>query len=140
MSYSAFGRSWYTDLVDIYRNQDVKVAGQVTTERKPVLIASKVKCRIFTSQRPSITIPETVSRTIQFDKLACDISVPIQAGDELQISRGAVIKASLYKQNIIRYFAGRPQDYYGLNGRNRSILEHKEVTLMSEEATKGPNQ
>ena len=63
------------------------------------------------------------------DKLSCDLSVDIQAGDELYVIRGG---NTGHANKPERYLAGPPQDFYDPIGGALTGLEHKEVTLLRE--------
>jgi len=76
---------------------------------------------------PSIT--DNAARTRGEDKLSCDLSVNIQAGDEVYVIRGG---NTGHTNEPERYLAGSPQDFYDPIGGALTGLEHKEVPLLRE--------
>lgn len=119
---------WYTDSVDVYRVQNVKVGSLTRKERTQVL--SGVACRIYQSNDNPITTMQTAAGVKQSAKLALSNDVEIHAGDELLITRGG----KLGKSGMVeRYFAGTPQAYYEPFGAVIPGLAHQEITLMQEE-------
>ena len=77
---------WYTDLVDVYRVVTVKDGSISRQERKKV--AEKIPCRVYHTGTGSPSITDNAARIRGEDKLSCDLSVDIQAGDELYVIRG----------------------------------------------------
>ena len=69
----------------------------------------------------------TTARERSSEKLACDLTVDIQAGDELLVVRGGNLG---YEGRQERYFAGNPVQYYDLVGGALTGLQHKEVGLL----------
>jgi len=69
----------------------------------------------------------TGARERSSEKLGCDLSVDIQAGDELLIVRGGNLG---YEGRQERYFAGSPVQYYDPVGGALTGLQHKEVGLL----------
>ena len=123
---------WCTDLADIYRVQDVKDGALTRHER--VQVSQGIPCRIYQSDNKPINMTQTASNVSQNDHLACDISVDIQAGDELLIHRGG----RLGKPGpTIRAFAGDPNLYYEPFGAIIPGLAHQEIRLLQQERVKG---
>lgn len=118
-------KNWYTDLMDICRVVSVKDGNITRQERKKM--AEKIPCRVYHTGTGSPSITDNAARTRGEDKLSCDLSVNIQAGDELQVIRGGNIGRNDRSE---RYFACPPQSYYDPVGGALTGLEHKEVTLL----------
>ena len=124
-------QDWYTDLVDIYRVQDVKDGALTRHER--VQVSAGTPCRIYQSDNKPINMSQTASSVSQNDHLACDVSIDIHAGDELIITRGG----KLGKPGpTIRAFASDPNLYYEPFGAIIPGLAHQEVRLLQEEVVK----
>lgn len=121
----ALFNGWYTDTVDIYRVTSTTQNSITYMSRS--LIASGVKCRVYNTQKNGPNMADTAAKMQSTDKLACDISVDIQAGDELMVTRGGALGKTSAAE---RYFAGDPQAYYDPVGRFKTGLEHQEVGLL----------
>ena len=122
---------WYTDTMDVYRNQKTEVGSLTRMGRKQVL--SGIPCRIYRSGDKAPGMTRTAASIEQTDKVACDIAVEIKAGDELRIHRGARLGYSLPEA---RYFAGDPELYYEPFGAVLPGLAHQEITLLKQERVK----
>ncbi len=121
-------QNWYTDTMDIYRVTETS-SGNITRQER-TLVAEAVPCRVYSPQKNAPSMKDTAARIQAAEKLACDLTVDIQAGDELLVTRGG----NLGMQNPpLRYFAGQPQKYYDPIGGVMSGLEHTEVGLLLEE-------
>lgn len=123
---------WYTDLMDVYRVVEVMDGNLIRHSRVKSL--SAVPCRIYQSDSKAIRMNQTAADIHQEDKLACDISVNIQSGDELLITRGARLGKT---GNVIRAFAADPNFYYEPFGAVIPGLAHQEIRLMQQERVKG---
>ena len=122
---------WYTDLMDIYRVQEVKDGN--LTRHKRVLVSTGIPCRIYQSDNKPINMTQTAANIQQNDKLACDTSVDVRAGDELLIHRGKRLgKAG----PTVRAFAADPNVYYEPFGAIIPGLAHQEVRLLQEEVVR----
>ena len=119
---------WYTDLMDIWRNAPVMDGALTRYER--TCIAQSVPCRIYRSDNRPIQMSQTAASTGSNDHLACDVSVDIRAGDELEIRRGARLGRV---GPTIRAFAGEPNLYYEPFGAVIPGLAHQEIRLEQEE-------
>lgn len=122
---------WYTDAMDVYRvraSQD----GNLTRHRREKAL-SAVPCRIYRSDSKPIHMAQTASDVQQNDHLACDLSVDIQAGDELIIARGGKLGRP---GPTIRAFAGEPNLYYEPFGAIIPGLAHQEIPLLQQERVK----
>lgn len=117
--------NWYTDTVDIYRVVPVEKGNLTTQERKKLHTA--VPCRVYSTEKTGPNITDNAARTRALEKLACDLSVDIKAGDELMVTRGGNIGHAGEPE---RYFAGKPKAYYDPVGGGLTGLEHKEVGLL----------
>ena len=73
---------------------------------------------------------QTAANMRQEDKLACDNSVDIKAGDELLIHRGAKLGR---ETAVIRAFAAEPNYYFEPFGTVMPGLAHQEVQLLQQE-------
>lgn len=120
--------SWYTDTMDVYRNMDVTHGNLDGKERRQVL--EKVPCRIYSVKKNGPRQRQTGAVTDSVDKLSCDLTVDLKAGDELLVARGGMLGIQGEPE---RYFADRPHPYYDPVGGVLSGLEHQEVALMTEE-------
>lgn len=129
MSYSIFG-NWYTDTVAVYRVTSQSGAGLTTQERT---LVGTYNGRVYQSQKNSISPGDTAAKSTTSDKLAVPLSVDIQTGDMLMITRGGAVGATGEPE---RYFAGRPMPYYDPVGGLLTGLEHQEIGLMQREVVK----
>lgn len=120
---------WYTDTVDIFRVVPVQ-RGNIDAQERQKINASPVPCRVYTPSKDGPVMTDTAARERAGEKLACDLSVDIQAGDELQIIRGGKLG---YANAPERYFAGAPVMYYDPVGGALTGLQHKEVGLLKDE-------
>lgn len=116
---------WYTDTVDVYRVVNVTVGNVDTQERRQV--GTAIRCRVHESQKNGPAMQDTAARMQSTDKLSCDVSVDIRAGDELFVIRGGALGRSGEPE---RYFAGTPRRYYDPVGGALTGLEHMEVGLL----------
>lgn len=123
---------WYTDLMDVYRVAEIKDGNLTRQERQRVLTA--IPCRIYQSDNKAINMTQTAANVQESDHLACDISVDIQAGDELIITRGGKLGKPGPK---IRAFAADPNLYYEPFGAIIPGLAHQEIRLLQQERVKG---
>lgn len=120
--------NWYTDSMTIYRNVDVVHGNVDKKERKP--IAERIPCRIYNKQKGGPKMRRMAAASESVDKLACDLTVDIRAGDELHVIRGGML--GMHGETE-RYFADRPHPYYDPVGGVLSGLEHQEVLLLADE-------
>lgn len=123
---------WYTDTVDVYRVQAVTDGSLTRHER--VQVSAGTPCRIYRSDNRAISMSQTASSVSQNDHMACDISVDIQAGDELLIHRGGRLGRT---GPTIRAFAADPNLYYEPFGAIIPGLAHQEIRLLQQERVKG---
>lgn len=123
---------WYTDLMDVYRVQPTKEGNLTRNERQQVL--SGIPCRIYQSASNPINMTQDAAHIKQSDKLACDVSFDIQAGDELIISRGKKLGKT---GPVIRAFAADPNLYYEPFGATLPGLSHQEIRLLQQERVEG---
>ena len=123
---------WYTDRMDVYRVAEVKDGNLTRQERQQVLKA--IPCRIYQSDNKPINMTQTAANVQESDHLACDISVDIQAGDELIITRGGKLGKPGPQ---IRAFAADPNLYYEPFGAIIPGLAHQEIRLLQQERVKG---
>ena len=124
-------KDWYTDLMDIYRVTEVQDGALTRHEREQV--AADIPCRIYQSDSKAVSMTQTAANIQQQDKLACDVSVDVRAGDELMIHRGKRIGKP---GPTIRAFAGDPTLYYEPFGAIIPGLAHQEIRLLQEERVK----
>lgn len=124
-------KDWYTDLMDIYRVTEVQDGALTRHEREQV--AADIPCRIYQSDSKAVNMAQTAANVQQQDKLACDVSVDVRAGDELMIHRGKRIGKP---GPDIRAFAGDPTLYYEPFGAIIPGLAHQEIRLLQEERVK----
>lgn len=119
---------WYTDTMDVFRNEKVTTDKLTRMERRQVL--SGIPCRVYQTQSKSPIMSQSTASIQQTDKLACSISVDIKPGDELVIHRGLALGYSVPEE---RYFAGAPDRYYEPFGAVIPGLAHQEITLLKKE-------
>lgn len=117
--------NWYTDTMDIYRVVSTNEGNLTRQERQKVY--SGISCRVYSTQKSGPNMTDNAARVRSSEKLSCDLSVDIRAGDELLITRGGNIGHAGEPE---RYFAGKPQSYYDPVGGALTGLQHKEVGLM----------
>lgn len=127
---------WYTDLAEVRRVRDVREGSLTKHER--VTIAEDIHCRVYqSSTHPPQMGRDAASAEDGSDKLACDLSVDIQAGDELLIHRGALLGQT---RQTMRAFAGEPAYFYEPFGAVMPGLAHQEIGLLQREYLKGEVQ
>lgn len=123
---------WYTDTVDIWRAVPTTTNGLTTNTMTQFYTA--VPCRIYQSDNQPINMEQTAAHVKQTDRLMCDTSVDIQAGDQLIIHRGAGLGRTAPD---IRAFAADPNLYFEPFGAVLPGLAHMEVRLLQQERVKG---
>ena len=116
---------WYTDTVDVYRIVNITSGNITRQERKRV--GSAIPCRVYSSQKNGPNMTNNAAREQSTDKLACDVTVNIIAGDELLVTRGGALGHGGKPE---RYFAGNTQHYYDPVGGALTGLEHLAVGLL----------
>lgn len=116
---------WYTDTVDVYRIVNSTRRNITRQERQQVGFA--IPCRVYSSQKNGPNMTSNAAREQSTDKLACDVTVDIIAGDELLVTRGGTLGHGGKPE---RYFAGNPQHYYDPVGGALTGLEHLAVGLL----------
>ena len=116
--------SWFTDLMDVYRVENVATNGLSRQQRQLVLQA--VPCRVYSNQKNNINLRGTAATVRDDEKLACAIDPDIQAGDELIVTRGGAMGRSIRTE---RYIASQPTLYFDPVGCAATGLEHMEVGL-----------
>lgn len=123
---------WYTDLMDVWRVQTV-MDGKLTRHER-TQVYTGIPCRIYQSDSKAINMQQTAADIHQEDKLACDLSADIQAGDELIITRGARLGRA---GPVIRAFAADPNLFYEPFGAVMPGIAHQEIRLLQQERVKG---
>lgn len=123
---------WYTDTVDIWRVVPT-TTNNLTTNTLTELYTA-VPCRIYQSDSQPVQMQQTAANIKQNDRLMCDTSVDIQAGDQLIIHRGARLGKNFPD---IRAFAADPNPYFEPFGAVIPGLEHQEIRLLQQEIVKG---
>lgn len=121
-------RNWYTDTMDIYRTETIK-EGHVSRQERRRVNKSPVPCRIYQPDKGGPQITGTAAREQSTEKMACDLSVDIRAGDELMILRGGNLGHGGAPE---RYLAGDPVAYYDPVGGALTGLQHKETGLLKD--------
>ncbi len=119
-------RTWYTDTVDVYRISPVSDGGMDRQERVKVNPAP-IPCRVYHLEKGGPSMTSNAARERSLEKIACDLSADIRAGDELLVIRGGNLG---HKNKPERYFAGNPVSYYDPVGGTLTGLQHKEVGLL----------
>lgn len=121
-------RSWYTDLMEIWRDEPIK-AGELTRKER-VQVAEKVPCRMYHVGATAINMEQTAASISQTDWVQCANEVDIKPGDELLIHRGAALGHEIAP---IRAFAGEPNHFFEPFGAVVPGLAHQEIRLLQEE-------
>lgn len=119
---------WYTDTMSIYRVQETLDGNLTRHERAQV--SENIPCRVYQSDNRAINMEQTAANLKESDRLACDVSVDVRAGDELVITRGGRLGKS---GPTIRAFAGEPNLYYEPFGSIIPGLAHQEIRLLQQE-------
>ena len=114
---------WYTDTVDIYRVLSRK-DGNMTRQERQKVNQLPVSCRVYSPKKDGPAMTDNA-----VEKLACDLTVDIRAGDELLVIRGGSLGHANQPE---RYVAGAPVAYYDPVGGGMTGLEHKEVGLLKD--------
>lgn len=126
---------WYTDTVDIWRVVLTTTDGLTSGERQQIY--SAVPCRVYQSDNQPISMEQTSAYIKQADRLMCDTTVDIQAGDQLIIHRGAGLGKTTPD---IRAFAADPNLYFEPFGAVIPGLAHMEVRLLQQERVANGSQ
>lgn len=119
---------WYTDTVDIYRVLSRK-DGNMTRQERQKVNQLPVSCRVYSPKKDGPAMTDNAARERSVEKLACDLTVDIRAGDELLVTRGGSLGHANQPE---RYVAGAPVAYYDPVGGGMTGLEHKEVGLLKD--------
>lgn len=119
---------WYTDSLSIFRNVDVTHGNMDRKER--CLLREGIPCRIYSVKKNGPRMRQTAAISDSVDRVACDLGVDIQAGDEIHIVRGGMLGTGGRPE---RYFADRPHPFFDPVGGGLSGLEHQEAVLLTEE-------
>ena len=119
---------WYTDTVDIYRVSSTTTNNLTKNTREPV--STGIPCRIYQSDNQPINMEQTAAYIKQADRLMCDTTVDIRAGDELIIHRGGGLGKTATN---IRAFAADPNLYFEPFGAVIPGLAHQEIRLLQQE-------
>lgn len=119
---------WYTDTVDIWRVTPTTTNGLTTNTREQIYTG--IPCRIYQSDNQPINMDQSAAYVKQADRLMCDTSVDIRAGDQLIIHRGAGLGKTAPD---IRAFAADPNLYFEPFGAVLPGLAHQEIRLLQQE-------
>lgn len=119
---------WYTDTVDIWRVTATTTNGLTTNTREQIYTG--IPCRIYQSDNQPINMDQSAAHVKQADRLMCDTSVDIRAGDQLIIHRGAGLGKTAPD---IRAFAADPNLYFEPFGAVIPGLAHQEIRLLQQE-------
>lgn len=119
---------WYTDTVDIWRVTPTTTNGLTTNTRERIYTG--IPCRIYQSDNQPINMDQAAAHVKQADRLMCDTSVDIRAGDQLIIHRGAGLGKTAPD---IRAFAADPNLYFEPFGAVLPGLAHQEIRLLQQE-------
>lgn len=120
--------NWYTDIADVYRVVSVKT-GNVTRQERKKVNKAPIPCRIYAPKKDGPVMTDHASRDRSSEKMACDLTADIRAGDELHIIRGGNLGHANQQE---RYFAGDPVLYHDPVGGALTGLEHMEVGLLKD--------
>lgn len=121
-------QDWYTDTVDIWRVTPTTTNGLTTNTREQIYTG--IPCRIYQSDNQPINMDQSAAYVKQADRLMCDTSVDIRAGDQLIIHRGAGLGKTAPD---IRAFAADPNLYFEPFGAVIPGLAHQEIRLLQQE-------
>lgn len=121
-------QDWYTDTVDIWRVTPTTTNGLTTNTREQIYTG--IPCRIYQSDNQPINMDQAAAYVKQADRLMCDTSVDIRAGDQLIIHRGAGLGKTAPD---IRAFAADPNLYFEPFGAVLPGLAHQEIRLLQQE-------
>lgn len=121
-------QDWYTDTVDIWRVTPTTTNGLTTNTREQIYTG--IPCRIYQSDNQPINMDQSAAYVKQADRLMCDTSVDIRAGDQLIIHRGAGLGKT---SQDIRAFAADPNLYFEPFGAVIPGLAHQEIRLLQQE-------
>lgn len=119
---------WYTDTVDIWRVTPTTTNGLTTNALQQLYTG--IPCRIYQSDNQPINMDQSAAYVKQADRLMCDTSVDIRAGDQLIIHRGAGLGKT---SPDIRAFAADPNLYFEPFGAVIPGLAHQEIRLLQQE-------
>lgn len=128
-------QDWYTDTVDIWRVVLTTTNGLTSADRQQLYTG--IPCRIYQSDNQPINMEQTSAYIKQADRLMCDTSVDIKAGDQLIIHRGAALGKTTPD---IRAFAADPNYYFEPFGAVIPGLAHQEVRLLQQERVANGSQ
>lgn len=121
-------QDWYTDTVDIWRVTPTTTNGLTTNALQQLYTG--IPCRIYQSDNQPINMDQSAAYVKQADRLMCDTSVDIRAGDQLIIHRGAGLGKTAPD---IRAFAADPNLYFEPFGAVLPGLAHQEIRLLQQE-------
>lgn len=116
---------WYTDSMDVYRVVPTEDGSITRSER--TLVVEGVPCRIYRSSDPTPSMKRQAADINQTNKVACENGTDVLAGDELVITRGALLG---YTTDKVRGFAGEPHPFYEPFGGVAPALMHTEIPLL----------
>lgn len=121
-------QDWYTDTVDIWRVVPTTTNNLTTNERQELYTG--IPCRIYESDSKPIDMSQQGASINQNDRLMCDNSVDILAGDQLIIHKGGGLGKTVAN---IRAFAADPNYYFEPFGAVIPGLAHQEIRLLQQE-------
>lgn len=121
-------QNWYTDTVDIWRVVPTTANNLTTNERQELYTG--ILCRIYESDSKPIDMSQQGASINQNDRLMCDNSVDIRAGDQLIIHKGGGLGKTVAN---IRAFAADPNYYFEPFGAVIPGLAHQEIRLLQQE-------
>lgn len=119
---------WYTDTVDVYRNQATVVDGLTKHDR--VIVYTALPCRVYQDSGAAVSMKREAAEISQTLKLALSNAYDIHPGDELIVHRGGGLG---YMTETTRAFAGDPHHHYEPFGAVMPQLSHQEITLLQQE-------
>lgn len=119
---------WYTDTVDIYRNDDTEDENTGISFQDWDKVVEGAKCRIYNSQKSGPAMTDRQTNLRADDKMAMPLGSDIKSGDKLLITRGGAIGGT----EVSTYYAGDIMPYYEPVGGMFNGLGHIEVGLLQE--------
>ena len=118
---------WYTDTVNVIRIVSAQV-GNLTRESREQVNEKPIPCRVYSTNLQGMNPQYTAAVDRHTDKLACGIDTDIREGDELIVTRGALVGGTTTEL----YLAGKPQLFYDPVGMAHTGLDHMEVALLAD--------
>ena len=118
---------WYTDGLEIWRNTPTLVGSLTKMVRSKVY--KGLYCRVYQNPHGSPQMNQTAADDRSDMRIACDLSVDLQHGDEVIITRGARVGGT----QTLKGFVGDIRYYREPYGAVMPGLAHQEADLLMQE-------